>query len=149
MVTWGCSCGQTNWLMDRHNENITFPQLSRQVLIISRELANFLITAHQWSCRKVMFLHLSIILFTGGRGLYSRWNPPGQRPLPGQRPPPWTEDSPLDRAPPRTEIPWMETYPPGLISSSGHRSGRYASYWNVWSLVDSSYSYIRQFRDRT
>ena len=38
----------------------------------------------QLSCGKVMFLHLSVILFTGG----VVWQTPGQKTPPGQTPPP-------------------------------------------------------------
>ena len=48
----------------------------------------------QRSCGKVMFLHVSVILFTGGRGSLS-----------GR--PPWTE-TPRQRTP-QTENPWIET----------------------------------------
>ena len=44
-------------------------------------------------CRKVMLLHLSVILFTGGGGLPDRDLP-------------WTE-SPLDRDLPGQRRPWM------------------------------------------
>ena len=63
-----------------------------------------------------MFLHLSVILFTGR----------GVSPLDGWRPP-------LDRDPnPWTETPWNPF--PWLTSSGDHRSERYASYWNAYLL---------------
>ena len=50
----------------------------------------------QRSCGKVMFLHLSVILFTGGEGVSGR-HPPGRQPLfrhpmgrhPGRHTPRW------------------------------------------------------------
>ena len=30
---------------------------------------HLIITVRKWSCRKVMFLHLSVILFNGGEGM--------------------------------------------------------------------------------
>ena len=44
---------------------------------------------------------------------------------------PWTEIVPGQRPP------WTET-PPGLTSSGGHRSGRYASYWNAYLFAKFS-----------
>ena len=60
----------------------------------------------QRNCGKIMFLHLSVILFTGGGGV---WQTPPQADTPRQTPP--------GQTPP----------PPG----DGHCSGRYASYWNA------------------
>ena len=57
----------------------------------------------QRSCGKVMFLHLSVILFTGG-GEFLSGRPP------------------LDRDPPRQRPPAPRTV----------TSGRYASYWNAF-----------------
>ena len=59
---------------------------------------------------------------------------PGKRP-PGQRPPP-------DRGPPLDRNPSPERDPPGLTSSGGHCSGRYASYWNAFLFYDLSH-YVR------
>ena len=47
---------------------------------------------------KVMFLHLSVILFTGGEGCLSRGDPPLDRDTP------WTK-IPLDRDPPDRDLP--------------------------------------------
>ena len=77
----------------------------------------YIITARQRSCGKVMFLHLSVIMFTGGASPFWTWietpldrnhlhrnpldrNSPGQRP-PTQKPP-WQKLS-------WTETPWTET----------------------------------------
>ena len=77
-------------------------------------------TARKRSCGKVMFLHLSVILFTGGcipgcnGGLCT---PPRQTPPPRKTPSPQIPD--------------------------GHWNGRYASYWNAflcYEIVLSSIS---------
>ena len=70
-------------------------------------------TARNSSCRKVMFLHLSVILFTGGV-----W---------ADTTPSWP-DPPLGRHP-------SGRHPPGRHSPDGHCSGRYASYWNAFLFV--------------
>ena len=87
--------------------------LSQRVSLVFSKWRHFY--RRQRSCGKVMFLHLSVILFTEG-GLPDRdpyrqnrpWTetPPGQRP-PGQRSP-WPE-LPLNRDPSWTETPWTET----------------------------------------
>ena len=86
----------------------------------------------QRSCDKVMFLHLSVILFTGRLA-----DPPGQtrplgRPQPSRQPQahplgshPWA-DTPVGRHPPLCAV------PAGIRS----RSGRYASYWNAFLFFD-------------
>ena len=107
----------------------------------------------QRSCSKVMFLHLSVILFRGGlppppgRHPLGRHHPgltsPGQAlllvdtptpiphhpwayPPPGQTPPPtpWA-DTPLGRHP------TGQTAPCTLHAGIRSTSGRYASYWNA------------------
>ena len=56
------------------------------------------ITVRNSSCGKVIFLHLSVILFTGG---VSAKTPPGQTSLARQTPPArQTPQFPLDRHPP-------------------------------------------------
>ena len=61
--------------------------------------------------------------------------PSGQRP-PGQRFPRQIASRwrPLDRDPPDRDSPRLDEDPPppGLTFSGGHRSGRYASYWNEY-----------------
>ena len=78
----------------------------------------------QQSCGKVMFLHLSVILFTG-EGLP---HPPGRHPPwadtptpSGQTPPP-----PLGRHPPQADTP--RAVHAGIRSTCGW----YASYWNAF-----------------
>ena len=68
-------------------------------------------TVHNSSCGKVLFLHLSVILFTGGRGVFGQTPTPlGRHPLHGQTPP-------------------RQTIPP---PPNGRCSGWYASYWNAF-----------------
>ena len=73
-------------------------------LIFSDLASTSIFTARKRSCGKVMFLHLSVSLFTGGGCRHSGWTPSWTDPLPS----------------------------PGLASSGGHRSGRHASYWNAY-----------------
>ena len=84
----------------------------------------------QRSCGKVMFSQASVILFTGGRGVFLSGRPPGQR-SPLDRDPlwtgtPWTE-IPLDGDPPKQRLPPdrdpADTAPPNTVTS-----GWYASY---------------------
>ena len=77
-----------------------------------------IITGRNEVLAKVMFLHLSVILLTGGE--YLTRNPPRTREVP-----------PRDQThPPQTR---QEPPPPGT-ADSGIRStfGRYASYWNAF-----------------
>ena len=96
----------------------------------------------QRSCGKVIFLHLSVILFTGGclgrHPLLGRLSLLGRHPLkqtlppyyplrqisPGQTP---LADTPLFRHPLWANT-WADTPRPG----DGHCSGRFASYWNAF-----------------
>ena len=90
-----------------------------------------------FTARKRIFLHLSVILFTGGSSLpqcmlgYS----PGSRP-PSEQTPPGADPPPLRGDTPWESPPWEETTPPrsacGEIRST---SGRYASYWNAILLT--------------
>ena len=79
----------------------------------------------QRSCGKVMFLPVSVILSTGGGGVWKtplpRQTPPGQTPLLGRCP--TRADTPLGRHP-------RADYPPP--PADGYCSGRYASYWNAF-----------------
>ena len=76
----------------------------------------FFITVRKRSCGKVMFLHLSVILFTGRRRGLSWQRPPWiettlNRDTTGQRPPSWTETPLLDRYPPPGQIPPLDREP--------------------------------------
>ena len=80
-----------------------------------------------------MFLHLSVILYTGV-GVSVRETPLVRRPLDIDPPPP--DRDPLDGDPPWTETPRTET-PPKQRPPPGRRTvtiGRYASYWNAFLL---------------
>ena len=77
---------------------------------------------------KVMFLHLSVILFTGWEGG-----------LPDRTP--WTEtlhpldrDSPLGRDPPQDRDHPSRTETPPDRAPPTVKNGRYASYWNAFLL---------------
>ena len=75
------------------------------------------ITGRNEVVAKVMFLLVSVILFT-----CLRQTPPQEQTPPGADPP---------RAdPPQSDIP-----PPGPDSSIRSTSGRYASYWNAFLLL--------------
>ena len=90
---------------------------------------------------KVIFLHLSVILFTGGvlpQCMLGYQHPPrpGRHPPRGDPPeqtPPWTRQTPPGpgRHPPGADTPPDQADPPhrGSIRST---SGRYASYWNAF-----------------
>ena len=69
---------------------------------------------------KVMFLLMSVILFTGGLPQCMLGYPPGGRP------PSWEQAPPGAGTPPREA-----DLPPGIQSMSG----RYASYWNAFLCV--------------
>ena len=103
-------------------------------------------TVRDNSCGKVMFLHLSVIIFTGGvhplgRALpLGRQSPPGRhlplsRHSPRQTLPPSEQTPPLDRHTPPGQTP--PTLPPPL--------GRYASYWNAFL---SEHPFLLLFMDR-
>ena len=68
----------------------------------------------QRSCGKVMFLHVSVILFTGG-GVWQADTPlAGRHPLPGQSPP-WA-DTPHRQAPPGMATAVDGVHPTGMHS---------------------------------
>ena len=88
---------------------------------------------------KVMFLHLSVILFTGGSASVHAGIPPPPPPR-GQAPPPGTRHPP-DQTPPGTRLPRPDTplgqAPPG--SRDGYCCGRYASYYNAFLLSEHDF----------
>ena len=89
-----------------------------------------LVTGRNEVLAKVIFLHLFVILFTGGvwQGEPPRHgDPPGPDPPTMENPPAW-------RTPPGMETPPDQTPPPPREAYSGIRStiGRYASYWNAF-----------------
>ena len=81
-----------------------------------------------------MFLHVSVILFTGGGAQPQCML--GYTTLPDQRPPGTRPETPRDqtRAPLRTRHPPDQTPPPRSSTCWEIRatSGRYASYWNAY-----------------
>ena len=80
----------------------------------------------QRSCGKVMFLHLSVILSTGGVCLSACWDttPPGQTPPPTGQTPPLGRHPLLGRTPPPAD---------------GYCSGLYAYYWNAFFFLIKLY----------
>ena len=107
----------------------------------------------QRTCSKRMFLHLSVILFIGGRGVSDilfmggarqppntpRQTPLDRYPTPGRHPPGQTQ-------PPRADPQWADTPPwanstlavPLWQTSSppdGYCCGWYTSYWNAFLLT--------------
>ena len=93
--------------------------------------------------RKVMFLHLSVILFTGEYLPSACWDThtPGQTPLVRQPPPgrhpPWV-DSPPARHPPSRHPPaqcMLGYTPPAEWDTHGYCWGWYACYWNAFLFM--------------
>ena len=89
----------------------------------------FFLYRPQRSCGKVMFLHLSVILFTGGSsrhrlGRHPRQTTPHPHPL-GRHP-----------APTSGRPPWPDTpHPrPDPAPGEGHCNALYAFYWNTFLL---------------
>ena len=96
---------------------------------------------------KVIFLHLSVILFTGG-GLPQCMV--GY--LPEQTPPSREQTPPLSRHPPKQtppgadSPPGADTHPGKQTPAYGLQAGRYASYWNAFLLQTC---FTSQWRIRT
>ena len=84
-----------------------------------------------------MFLHMSVILFTGGVGSTWAGTPQAGNPQAG---------TPLAGTPPSRYTPWQvhrpgryiprQVHPPAMHAGIRSTSGRYASYWNVFLLDD-------------
>ena len=95
---------------------------------------NSFITGRNEVVAKVIFLHLSVILFTGG-GVLSQCML-GYHPPPGSRHPPWSrtppDQTPPGADPPRSRHPPRADPPRESDSSIRSTSGRYASYWNAF-----------------
>ena len=90
----------------------------------------------QRSCGRIMFLHLSVILFTRG----SQTPPPGQTP-PGKTPPRQTPPPgrhPPGQTPPQADTSPRQTPPGQTPPGDDHCSGRYTSYWNAFLFVCGS-----------
>ena len=113
-----------------------------------------IVTGRNEVVAKVIFLHLFVILFTGGGlpqcmlGYHPRdQTPPEQTPQdqtpreqtppeqtpPGTRPP---EQTPPGTRPPPEQTPQEQTPPREADSSIRSTNGRYASYWNAFLLLD-------------
>ena len=96
-----------------------------------------IITGRKEVVAKVMFLHVSVILFTGG-GLQAGRTPPTGRNPPGRENPPRPGRPPRTREnpPPGRENPPGPGRPPREADSRiRSTSGRYTSYWNAFLLV--------------
>ena len=93
-------------------------------------------------CGKVLFLHVSVIMFTGEGSTWAG-TPPGRytplgRYTPGQVHSPWA-GTPLWVGTPAGQVhPWADTHqvhPPAMHAGIRSTSGRYASYWNAFLLT--------------
>ena len=96
-----------------------------------------IITGRKEVVAKVMFLHVSVILFTGG-GLQAGRTPPTGRNPPGrENPPDQTDPRDQGEPPPRAgRTPPDQADPPREADSRiRSTSGRYTSYWNAFLLV--------------
>ena len=96
---------------------------SREKLDFGLWLVTWLITARKQSCGKVMFLQLSVILFTGGGGALPQC-------MLGYHPP----SIPPGAGTPRSSACWEIRLP----------SGWHASYWNaIWLTYECSHAPLR------
>ena len=78
------------------------------------------ITGRNEVLAKVIFLHLSVILFTGGEGFSLPDPPDGEPPLDGGTPPPHGEPPPqMEEPPPDGEPPGWRTPPPKQTPAYG------------------------------
>ena len=101
-----------------------------------------IVTVRKRSCGKVMFLHLSVILSTGGVCPSACWDthpswadtPPRQTP-PGQTPP-WA-DTPLGRHPPRADTPSADTPLSRrvLLRTVSHPTGMHSCFNSVFNGI--------------
>ena len=114
-------------------------------------LINAIITGRNEVVAKVIFLHLSVILFTEGclpqcmLGYHtprSRHPPEADTPWsrhPHRADPLRRQKTPWSRHPPRADTP-QSRHPPG--SGLRHLSGRYASYWNAFLFWSATWSRV-------
>ena len=122
---------------------------------LKRNSKLIIITGRNEAVAKVIFLHLFVILFTGG--VSSRENrPPAERtPCPHQGDPPGKESPPARRNPPGKETPRQGEPLPGKENPTGREnpppirsmSGRYASYWNAFLLLNVGCAVISDFQN--
>ena len=104
-----------------------------------------IITGRNEVVAKVMFLHVSVILFMGGlqAGRIPPWTgrtPPGRENPPGREEPPLDRENPSGpgRPPQVGRTPHIrEEPPPEADSRIQSTSGRYASYWNAFLFSNS------------
>ena len=129
------------------------PKLNRVKVFLSTTPLNLrhIFTGRNEVLAKVIFLHLFVILFTGGGGS-GKENPPGL----GEHPPGMENPPRPDTSSPRRQTPpWRppQAWRPPREADSGIRStiGRYASYWNAFlfflSSVQCFASQIVSYRD--
>ena len=112
------------------------------------------ITGRNEVLAKVIFLHLSVILFTGGEG-FSLPDPPGRRTPPGWRNTPPMENPPRWRNPPGWRTPpdgeppgWRTPPPPEADSGIWSVIGRYTSYWNAFLSENTFQSFNMEVYER-
>ena len=109
------------------------------------------ITGRNEVVAKVIFLHLFVILFTGGGFcLNACWDPPQSRP-----PSPWTRHPPQEqtpqtrhprsRHPPRADTPLDQAPPWEADSSIRSMTGQYASYWNAFLFIVHLFRIIMRY----
>ena len=145
---------QFSWSLHRSHSNLVWINDNTQSDLSTSFISSVavkinlcdLITGRNEVVAKVIFLHLCVILFTGGRvwGRPPGSTPPGQTYALGQTHPP-------GQTPPRSDTPWVR-HPPGLSTPPGTKytplglkytpqeadsgmrstSGRYVSYWNAF-----------------
>ena len=117
------------------------------------------ITGRNEVVAKVMFLHVSVILSTGGVSREkppgqgdpkTRQTPPGRETPPDQGDPPDQADPPEQGRPPGRENPPGPCRPPPPEADSRIRStsGRYASYWNAFLLCGLSFTLCHSLSSR-
>ena len=108
---------------------------------VSTLASSIFITGRNEVVAKVIFLHLFVILFTGGVCLSACWDttpqdqtPPDQADTPSDQAdtPPDQADTPPDQA----DTPLDQADPPWEAHTSiRSTSGRYASYWNAFLFI--------------
>ena len=129
---------------------ICFAEKMTSTYVCTSNISNIYCPQRSWG--KVMFLHVSVILFTTGFCLSACWDIPPGPDTPRTRHPPkeqtpqeqtlQEQTPPQGQTPAGPDTPQEQTPPePGLPP---HRSacweirvtsGRYASYWNAYLLV--------------
>ena len=107
------------------------PAVDKYVSYKSSE--DWFVTARNEVGGKVMFSHVSVILFTGGSDTIACWDTPPPGPEAG------TPDT-RDRHPPRIRLPWEQIPPRHSAFWEMRTTSRwYASYWNAILLTENVY----------